>query len=91
MRQRWWMEYLEEYDFTLQYHPRKANVMADALSHKPHGILVSLVLEDWKRAVIIEDYDLQYYENDSVALFIMSSLHRVFYNMPKKHSGIMLN
>ena len=34
MRQCRWMEYLEDYDFTLQYHPGKANVVADALSWK---------------------------------------------------------
>ena len=32
MRQHRWMEYLEDYDFTLQDHPSKANVVADALS-----------------------------------------------------------
>ena len=36
MRQRRWMEYLEDYDFTLHYHPDKANVVADALSQS-HG------------------------------------------------------
>ena len=28
MRQRRWMEYLEDYDITLHYHPGKANVVA---------------------------------------------------------------
>ena len=32
MRQRKWMEYLEDYDFTLHYHPGKANVVANALN-----------------------------------------------------------
>ena len=32
MRQRRWMEYLEDYDINLHYHPGKANVVADALS-----------------------------------------------------------
>ena len=34
MRQRIWMEFLEDYDFTLHYHPDKENVVADALSRK---------------------------------------------------------
>ena len=34
LRQRRWMEYLNDYDFILQYHPGKANVVADALSRK---------------------------------------------------------
>ena len=69
------MEYLEDYDFNLQYPPGKANVVVDALYCKPHGLLAILVLEDWKRAVTIEDYNLHYYENDDVALFLMSLLH----------------
>ena len=36
MRQRRWMEYLEDYDFTLHYHPGKENVVADAFSWS-HG------------------------------------------------------
>ena len=39
MRQRRWMENLEDYDFTLHYHPGKANVMADALNRKSQGVL----------------------------------------------------
>jgi hypothetical protein len=34
MRQRRWMEYLKDFDFNLNYHPGKPNVVADALSHK---------------------------------------------------------
>ena len=34
MRQCRWMEYLEDYDFTLHYHPDKENVVVDALSRK---------------------------------------------------------
>ncbi|GKA54612.1 putative reverse transcriptase domain-containing protein [Tanacetum coccineum] len=34
MRQRHWLELLSDYDFDIRYHPRKANVVADALSQK---------------------------------------------------------
>ena len=42
MRQRKWMEFLEDYDFTLHYHPGKANVVANALSRKSRGALASI-------------------------------------------------
>ncbi|GJY83896.1 putative reverse transcriptase domain-containing protein [Tanacetum coccineum] len=34
MRQRRWLELLSDYDCDIRYHPRKANVVADALSRK---------------------------------------------------------
>ncbi|GJX92050.1 putative reverse transcriptase domain-containing protein [Tanacetum coccineum] len=34
MRQHRWLELLSDYDCELRYHPRKANVVADALSRK---------------------------------------------------------
>ena len=41
MRKRIWMEFLEDYDFTLHYHPGKANIMVDALSQKSRGVLAA--------------------------------------------------
>jgi hypothetical protein len=34
LRQRRWLELIKDYDLEIQYHPGKANVVADALSHK---------------------------------------------------------
>nr|GEU89030.1 putative reverse transcriptase domain-containing protein [Tanacetum cinerariifolium] len=34
MRQRQWLELLSNYDYEIRYHPRKSNVVADALSQK---------------------------------------------------------
>jgi len=36
MRQRRWLELIKDYDIEVHYHPGKANVVADALSHKSH-------------------------------------------------------
>ena len=46
MRQRRWMEFLEDYDFTLHYHPGKENVVVDALSRKSRGVLASIASRD---------------------------------------------
>ena len=34
LRQQRWLELLKDYDIDILYHPGKANVVADALSHK---------------------------------------------------------
>ena len=34
LRQRRWIELIKDYDCVIDYHPRKANVVADALSRK---------------------------------------------------------
>jgi hypothetical protein len=36
LRQRRWLELIKDYDLEIHYHPRKANVVADALSRKSH-------------------------------------------------------
>ena len=48
MRQHKWIEFLKDYDFTLHYHPGKANVVADTLSRKSWGVLASIVSREWQ-------------------------------------------
>ena len=53
MRQRRWMEYLEDYVFTLHYHPSKVNVVADALSRKSRRVLASVASREWQMLGVV--------------------------------------
>jgi hypothetical protein len=48
MRKRRWLELIKDYDMNLQYHPGKANVVADALSCETYvnGLTAGELLEE---------------------------------------------
>ena len=58
MRQRRWMEFLEDYDFTLHYHPGKANVVADTLSRKSRGALAIIASQEWQMLETVGQFGL---------------------------------
>ena len=60
MREHRWMEFLEDYDFTLHYHPGKANVVVDALSRKSRGVLASIASREWRMLETVGQFGLQY-------------------------------
>ena len=60
MRQRRWMEYLEDYDFTFHYHSGKKNVVVNALSRKSWGVLASVASREWQMLETVEQFRLQY-------------------------------
>ena len=43
LRQRRWLELIKDYDYSINYHAGKANVVADALSRKSYGFLAALL------------------------------------------------
>ena len=60
MRQRRWMEYLDDYDFTLHYHTGKANVVANALRRKSRGVLASATSREWQMIETVGQFKLRY-------------------------------
>ena len=54
MRQRRWIELFKDYDVNINYHPGKANAVADALSRKADCNVASLITSQRK---ILEDLD----------------------------------
>ena len=71
MRQRRWMEYLEDYDFILHYHLGKANVMADALYRKSRGVLASVASQEWQMRENVGQFRLHYSDQAPGALRIL--------------------
>ena len=51
---------MEDYDFTLHYHPGKANVVADALNRKSRGVLASVASREWQMLRVVGHFSLQY-------------------------------
>ena len=70
MRQRIWMEFLEDYDFTLHYHLGKVNVVADALSRKSRGA-ASIASREWRMLETVGQFRLQYSEQTQGTLGIL--------------------
>ena len=72
------MEYMENYDFDLYYHPGKVNVVADAISKKSLSTLTSIYIHEWQMLQDIGEYDLFLNETDEFAtlftLFAESSI-----------------
>ncbi|KAL6324711.1 hypothetical protein AAG906_015294 [Vitis piasezkii] len=63
------METLEDFNFTLQYHPGKANVVADALSRKAQCVLSGLVVYESKMYDYINEFNPCFDVHDSGACF----------------------
>jgi hypothetical protein len=54
LRQRRWLELIKDYDLGINYHPGKANVVADALSQRSH---VSQLVVNSMPFELCEQYD----------------------------------
>ena len=68
------MEFFEDYDFILHYHPGKANVVADALSRKLQGVLASIASREWRMLETVGKFRLQYDEQAQGTLGSMMAM-----------------
>ncbi|GFZ10843.1 hypothetical protein Acr_22g0002410 [Actinidia rufa] len=59
MRQRRWLELIKDYNILIQYHPGKANLVADALSQKSTDNLVCLVTSQTPLSIELERAEIE--------------------------------
>ena len=86
MRQRRWLELVKDYDCEILYHPGKANKVADALSRKSSGMLMSLVLLPKPLQKEISDFNLEMITEKLSALTLQSNLLESIKNLQGRDS-----
>ena len=74
MRQRRWLELVKDYDCEILYHPGKANKVADALSRKSSGMLMSIEAFPEPLQREISEFDLELLTGRLSSLTLQSNL-----------------
>lgn len=59
---------MEQYKFDLQYHPQKANMVADALSRKTQCSMSCLIRDDWDAMRTLTEFGLEIVEGEDRAM-----------------------
>ena len=68
MRKRRWIELVKDYECTIEYHPGKANVVADALSRRPMSSLSHVRAVHLPRLIELRSLGVRLELTDSGAL-----------------------
>ena len=77
MRQRRWIELIKDYECTIEYHPGKANVVADALSRRPMSSLSHVRAVHLPRLIELRSLGVRLELKDSGALLATFHVHPV--------------
>ena len=67
-RQRRWIELIKDYECTIEYHPGKTNVVADALSSRPMSSISHLRAVHLPRLIELRSWGMRLELTDSGAL-----------------------
>ena len=71
LRQRRWIELLKDYDCTINYHPGKANVVADALSRKAVERVAGMTEHHLNSLISLQAMNVSLSVNDGMLLATM--------------------
>ncbi|KAL0336535.1 UNVERIFIED_CONTAM: Transposon Ty3-G Gag-Pol polyprotein [Sesamum radiatum] len=85
LRQRRWIELLKDYDCTIDYHPGKANMVADALSRKSSGTLANLGSHNLALLLEMRYMNTKLEVDQMVGLLAALQLKPDFVDQIKKH------
>src|SRR5438034_1643622 len=89
MRQRRWLELIKDYNLEVHYHPGKANVVADALSHKSHCNCHMVVNPVATLCVEMEEMNLGMFAQGTVSnLELVPTLREQIIAAQRKDKGI---
>jgi hypothetical protein len=89
MRQRRWLELIKDYDLEVHYHPRKANVVADALSRKNHCNCMTVKPMDYSLCYNLEKLNIRIVQQGQLTnVTIESTIKDQIISAQRKNFGI---
>ena len=85
MRQRRWLELVNDYDCVINYHPGKANVVADALSRKSSSSISTMIVTQKSLLLEMQKLELEVVPKGFVEKLSVMSLKPTLLEKIKEH------
>jgi hypothetical protein len=89
MRQRRWLELIKDYDLEVHYHPRKANIVVDALSRKNHCNCMTVKPMDYSLCYELEKLNVEIVQQGQLTnVTVKSTIKYQIISAQRKNSDI---